>query len=173
MGIIRKFIRFLENHLAADISPSRADYAANDDGPERGAVETPNESKKAKNGATKRLRARIDRVEASIKRHPARWAIFGLMVALCLNTCYTSYKLHQIQETMLELRKIGIETGYFKAYSYKVVTPADDKFTTFMNNQGALGWRIVHARRATKKAADGWTTIPIYEVILERGRIFR
>ena len=74
---------------------------------------------------------------------------------------------------MLELRKIGIETGYFKAYSYKVVTPDDDKFTTFMNNQGALGWRIVHARRATKKAADGWTTIPTYEVILERGRIFR
>ena len=73
----------------------------------------------------------------------------------------------KIQGSLVELRGIHLETEYLKTYSYKVVTPPDENFSTYLSNQGRLGWRIVHARRATKKAADGWTNIPVYEVILE------
>ena len=165
MGIIHKFIRILENHLAADISPSRAAYAANDNCPED-RDETANEIEKSPS----KLRMGIGRMWASIKRRPAFWAT----IALCIITvCYHSYTLYLIQHTLSILTQDVRRSIFLKAYDYKVVQPDDERFTTFMNNQGALGWRIVHARRATKKAADGWTNIPIYELILERERIIR
>ena len=125
-------------------------------------------SNETKNSLSKRFQTGREKVWASIKKKPALWAITALAI---ISVCYHSYALYQIERTVSILTQDVRRSIFLKTYDYKVVSPDDERFTTFMNNQGALGWEIVHARRATRR--DGYETIPIYEVILMRERVFR
>ncbi|MDE0396354.1 MAG: hypothetical protein OXL96_00965 [Candidatus Poribacteria bacterium] len=120
---------------------------------------TANETEKSPS----KLRMGIGRRWASIKKRPTFWAVIALCV---LTTFFNTFTLFVLTG---DVRR-SIEK---KAYSYKVVAPEDENLTTTLKIQGVLGWRVVHARRATKRGTSGRTTTPIYELILEREYILR
>lgn len=54
-------------------------------------------------------------------------------------------------------------------FEYKVFNPPDSMFEDYINSQGAAGWEIISARRATSPHGGS----PTYELIMKREKSTR